>query len=126
MQEKVKRLEEQLRESHRNERARDETSAVKTIQKNYKYFFKYVKKQATVKASTGPLVAADGEVISDPQQICQTLRSHYEKVFSQPKEWHRIDDPEFFLNSTGQLPQLEDIHLQPRDIIEAIDTGGWS
>ncbi|KAK4319404.1 hypothetical protein Pmani_009655 [Petrolisthes manimaculis] len=121
MQDKVKRLEEQLKESHRNERARDETSAVKAIQKNYKYFFKYVKKQATVKAAIGPLVATDGEVISDPQQICQTLRSQYEKVFSQPKESHRIDDPEFFFNSTGQPPQLEDIDLQPKDIIEAIE-----
>ncbi|KAK4315377.1 hypothetical protein Pmani_013296 [Petrolisthes manimaculis] len=49
MQDKVKRLEEQLKKSHRNERARDETSAVKAIQKNYKYFFKYARNKPQLK-----------------------------------------------------------------------------
>ncbi|KAK3869824.1 hypothetical protein Pcinc_024896 [Petrolisthes cinctipes] len=69
MQDKVERLEEQLRKSHRCERARDETHAVGAIQTNYKYFFKYVKKRGTVNAAVGPLVNTDGEVINNPLQI---------------------------------------------------------
>lgn len=69
---------------------------LEAIQTNCKYFFKNVKRHATVTAAIGPLVAADGEIISDPQQICQTLRNQYKKVFSQPKERHRIDDSEIF------------------------------
>ncbi|KAK4296052.1 hypothetical protein Pmani_031435 [Petrolisthes manimaculis] len=66
MQDKVERLEEQLRKSHRSERTRDETYAVEAIQANYKYFFKYVKKRGSVNAAVGPLVNTDGEVINNP------------------------------------------------------------
>ncbi|KAK4314261.1 hypothetical protein Pmani_014415 [Petrolisthes manimaculis] len=72
MQDKVERLEEQLKKSHRCERTRDETHAVEAIQTNYKYFFKYVKKWGIVNAAVGPLVNTDGEVINNLHQISKT------------------------------------------------------
>ncbi|KAK4296243.1 hypothetical protein Pmani_031243 [Petrolisthes manimaculis] len=122
MQDKVERLEEQLRKSHRCERTRDETHAVEAIQTNYKYFFKYVKKLGTVNAAVGPLVNTDGEVINNPHQICETLKYQYENVFSQPKEAYRINDPDVSCNHRYWQPLvLDNINFQPSDIVEAIN-----
>lgn len=121
VQEKVAQLEEQLKESHRRERDREETAAVDAIKTNYKYFFKYVKNKATVKAAVGPLVNSAGRVMNSPEEISEALRNQYEEVFSKPLgNWAITDSNSFFNVGTGQQPMLEEIDLQRHEIVNAI------
>jgi hypothetical protein len=122
VQEKVKQLEEQLKESHRREREKEETFAVEAIKTNYKFFFKYVKNKATVKAAVGPLVVSSGQVISTPKEISEALKLQYESVFSRPLPNYRVVDLDSFFDadSDERQPILNNIDFQPCDVVAAI------
>lgn len=60
--------------SHSKQKHQEETNAVAAIKKNYKFFFKYVKKHTKIKATIGPLTDANGETIAKTKDLCEVLR----------------------------------------------------
>lgn len=104
--------------SHSKQKHQEETNAVAAMKKNYKYFFKYVKKHAKIKATIGPLTDAIGETIAKTEDICELLRQQYEGVYSAPKQDFIISEPDIFF-SVSSNPSLTSIDITTKDILDA-------
>ena len=117
MKAKIVKIEACLEASHRAERMQNEERAVESISINRKYFYKYARKHASIKAGVGPLISDEGNVISDTYQITEKLRHQYENVYSTPivlRESGEVHDDDGHLIST--------ISFSSADIINSIKT----
>ena len=111
---KVVELEEKLRESHREERRRDEERAVSVIKTNPKYFYKYARSKAVIKADVGPF-KGEHEDISDPHRKGEILMEQYKSVFSTPIATENIDVEE---QPIAEI--LDNIDFNSGDILKSI------
>lgn len=112
---KLEEVEERIKESHMEELKREENKAIDAIKLNSKFFFKYADKKKTMRAGIGPL-KKDGQLVSDPAEMSELLREHYETVFSAPLE-EEIDDV-----GAGLSHVLDNITFTPGDFVRMAQT----
>ena len=96
-----------------------EKKACEAIKDNFKYFFNYANKKRKVKSSVGPLQdALTKEMITDPQEMAESLADQYSAVFSTPKH----EPPNINSQAVSEPDSsLTDVLITPDDIIAAID-----
>ena len=100
MQDKISRIEAQLKASLDKERADEEHQAVTRVKTNPKYFFSYAKRKSTVATRIGPLKSDDGTLVQQPQEMADLLRKQYDKVFSVPDQSY--DDGSLVCHPNGE------------------------
>ncbi|KAK3896124.1 hypothetical protein Pcinc_000192 [Petrolisthes cinctipes] len=76
-------LESKLSTSHEREKNYAELRVVEAIQRNPKFFYKYVREKAKIKSTIGPLKVNE-ELVGDTGRVCEILRAQYDSVFSEP------------------------------------------
>ena len=111
--------EDQLKKSHDIERKTHERKAVAAIRRNPSYFYKYVKTRSTVKPSVGPLLS-NGQLVSSPSEVSQTLSCQYQSVFSTPKESSAVEDTREFFSTACDGPMLDNVEFDQTDIEAAM------
>lgn len=118
-QDNLKIIEQRLLSSHETEARMLEGRAIANIKSNPKYFFKYVKSKATVKAEIGPF-SVGLQMISDPIEKCDILRSQYEGAFSRPLYTEEQNTMEVV--SASHVPELmSDLEFGPEDFTASIE-----
>jgi len=118
---KIKLIESQLLDSYNNENELKETLAVSAIKTNPKYFYSYAKNKATIRAKIGPLVQ-DGNSVSEPRDIAETLNKQYQSAFSTPSTSHRVENVSNFFTVDSHEQQFHELNFSPENILEAIKT----
>lgn len=83
LNEQLKIIETKIKESHREQQEYEETMAVQSIEKKYKYFYTYGKKKMKSRTQIDPL-ERDGQLLESRIEMAEVLRGQYESVFSQP------------------------------------------
>ena len=84
------------------------------------FFYTYAKKNANVKAKNGPLIKNE-LIISDPKNIAQVLREHYDSAYNKPDENCLVDDPvTLFYTTNGKSPSLTNIDFERLDLVASI------
>ena len=110
-------LNEAIKDSVHEEEKSKESSAVKNIKDNPKFFYSYAKKKNKLKSTVGPLFNTLGELTHDPEEMSNILQNQYASVFSDPdskqKKRHKI---EFKLKSI-----LTNFEFTTKDLEKAID-----
>ena len=81
---KIYSIEEDLKSHYKTRRSKVEKEAINKIKKNPNAFYTYAKKFAKTFSGVGPLIDADGKVITDPKETAEALKRQYEEVFSKP------------------------------------------
>ena len=92
LQEELKNIENEILDSHNNERLHNEQQATSWIKSDSKFFFQYASKQSKLKKSIGPLTNKPGDLTHDNSDICDILQSQYLSVFTTPSTYHHIPD----------------------------------
>ena len=115
-------IEAKLRASHIESRLNEENKAIASIKKNSKYFFTYAKRYSKAPASIGPLTNSQGNLTTDPKEICELLREQYESVFSTPLSHSKVNDPSklFDTGNSDNNNVLSDIEFSEADLIAAM------
>ena len=119
-------LENQLCDSHLDEKRFKENDAVTKIQEDPNYFFRYDKKFSICKTDIGPLMHRDTNSLSnDKHEMCRLLVDQFTSVFTIPDPQQIITDPVSFFTyepNTGinKSLSLTDIMLNEDIINEAI------
>ena len=114
-------IESKLENLYNKRRSSQEKDAISKIKKNPRFFYSYAKKFSKTKCEIGPFIDEKGETITDPIQTSETLRKQYEKVFSDPKDSMKIDNPSEFFNAEFNGQNRTDVIFSHEDIKEAID-----
>ena len=114
--EKLRQLEENIKQSHRLELSKKENAAVETIASNPKYFFSYAKQNGTIRSDIGPLEKTDKSLTSDQSEMADILSLQYSSVFSKPKEPLQSSDVIFSDNA-----ELSDFEFGCKDFENAIN-----
>ena len=108
-----------LQKSLNEQVSTEEHKAMKSIKRNPKYFFSYVKKFAKVKSTVGPLQKEDEELTADPKEMANLLAKQYTKVFSRPED-SPVDPKVLFADDKDW--KLKDIKFSVEDFIEESNT----
>ena len=113
VQDLIDLLEMRLIESHREEKLREERTAIAAISENSSYFFKYAKNKSTIRAAIGPLRKGE-ELEGDPLKMSEMLRIQYESAFSCP-----LQDANVIVDQT-LIPEygIGNISVEPLDFLE--------
>lgn len=74
-------LKRRLIASHEKEKRYADLKAVESVKRNPKFFYKYAHEKAKIRCPIGPL-NVDGEMVGDPEWICEILWSQYDSVFN--------------------------------------------
>ena len=118
LQEKVMKIEEDIKKSVEAEYKRKENEAIEKIRQNPRAFYSYAKRFRKLKCKTGPLIDSNGNLQSDPKTMADILQQQYVKVFSNvdndpvsPEQ----NEPDLVNNT------ISDIEFSEDDIIKAID-----
>lgn len=121
------KIEEKLIQSYDNDRLRNEKTIVNGVKKNTKLFFKYAQRSRKTKDTIGPLKDSQGKLFSDPQNMCEILKTQFEKSFNKakndvevvldnPKE-NEISIDELFSDPNACFTQ---INITDEDVVSAI------
>jgi hypothetical protein len=97
---RVVELERQLTESHEAEAINEEVKAVDAISVNTKYFYTFARNKARTKSLIRPF-RVEGNIISEPNAMCEILKEQYESVFSKPTN----EDLDALLRDLLQSPE---------------------
>ena len=111
----IQQIDNDLIQSHNAEITRKEKTAVNKIKHDSKYFFNYAKSKSVIRSHVGPLKDTD-KLVSNPSEMSELLKSHFETVFSKPVN---SADIELLMNEAGPRC-LEDMDFSDQDIVEAI------
>ena len=121
--ENLKRKITTLQESKKNaifkESIRKENQAVLKIKKDPKFFYKYVKRFQKLPYSPNILLDPDGNIISNPKAIADTLQNQFCSVFSTPIQIQDIIIP--FETLIPDFPLSDNLDLTKNDFITAIN-----
>ena len=71
----LRNVEEELEESYKAQRLKEEKQAIKTIKRNPRYFYKYAKKFSKNNGDIAAFVKEDGELTDDAFEKSEILRS---------------------------------------------------
>ena len=110
LNEKLKKIEVNILNSHKEEKRKEEAKAVSAIKTNSKYFFNYAKKKQKVKARIGPLENEDGTWSTSNHDVAEKLRIQYEKSFSTPLQDKIITNPTEFFETRENESRTESIN----------------
>ena len=119
-------FEKQLCDSHLGEKRFEEYAAIRKIQEDPNYFFRYAKKFSMCKTDIGPRMnRATNSLSNDKHEMCRLLVDQFTSVFTIPDPQLIITDPvSFFAHkpNTGINKSLflTDVMLNEDIIIEAI------
>ena len=80
IQRKLDLIQQKIAESLQKEIAQGERKAIEAIKRNSKYFFTYANSKSKLKSTIGPFVKND-ELINDPQEKANILKTQFESVF---------------------------------------------
>ena len=117
---KIMGIEQQLKQSHINQRMQEENKAIIKIKRNPKFFYSYCKRYSKTKNCIGPLKDKEGNVITDPKLIADLLLKQYCHIFSVPQQSKTVNNPNgFFAEATGEA-QITDITITAEGIEKAI------
>ena len=119
--ETLARVELLLKSSYDTREAKLEAHALSKMTSDPKYFYKYAKSKAKIRARIGPLLASDGAHTSDPTKMAQLLSAQYSWVFSVPREV--VDDDfvtEVFPSVMSPHTVLSSIQFSEENIAKAI------
>ena len=117
---KIMSIEQQLKQSHINQRMQEENKAIIKIKRNPKFFYSYCKRYSKIKNRIGPLKDKEGNVITDPKLIADLLLKQYCRIFSVPQQSKTVNNPNgFFAEATGEA-QITDITITAEGIEKAI------
>ena len=119
LKEKLKHAEEELKQMSESKDLKMENAAYSKIKRNPKAFFAFAKKKQKTFGGIGSFLNENGVQIDESET--ETLRKAYEKVFSEPKEDAKIENPnEFFKDSPNEF-KIENIPLNEIEVKMAID-----
>ena len=118
----IEEIEIDIKKSHSAERLHNEHQAIEKITTNAKYFYSYANKSRKNREKIGPFInKVTKENISDPAEMAEVLQTQYCSVFSKSdinKVIENIED--FFHDDECELPALNDISFNVKDIEKAI------
>ena len=98
----LRKVEEELEESYKAQRLKEEKQAIKTIKRNPRYFYKYAKKFSKNNGDIAAFVKEDGELTDDAFEKSEILRKQYETVASIPREEYKVKENFFVENATDE------------------------
>ena len=98
----LRKIEEELDESYKAQRIKQEKDAIKNIKRNPRYFYKYAKKFSKNNGEIATFVKENGELTDDPGEKSEILRKQYESVASTPMEEFKVPDNFFTENDFEQ------------------------
>ena len=116
----ARQVEKELIKSYQQTQKESESKAVKSIQRNSKYFFSYAKKFSSVKSGIGPFIDATKDLVTNPIKMAKMLAEQYSSVYSIPKE-PLPEAKEIFSSTHTNNQWLHNISFDEEDIVEAID-----
>ena len=119
MEEKILKIESDIKLSLDRERATEEQKAAQAIQRNPKYFFKFAKSKSNVRTRIGPLEDEDGTVVQHPREMAALLKRQYDSVFSTPDPNYNVVDPGAFFGESLRDTQLAELELGRCDFVSA-------
>ena len=110
---KLRKIEEELDESYKAQRLKQEKEAIRCIKRNPRYFYKYAKKFSKNNGDIAAFVTKDGELTDDAFEKSEILRKQYESVASIPREENKVKE-DFFVDENvldlqsddGNQPQI--------------------
>ena len=103
---KIVNIEVQLMRSHENERQRNESKVILNTKRNTKAFFKYSKQFTKRKNNIGPLMNENGSKTDIPEEMCEILKTQYEKAFNKTPA-----DKEIKIDQANVLDNEKEIHI---------------
>ena len=101
------------------ERKNNENKAVQNIKNNSKYFYRFIRNNSQIKTQIGPLKVGDKN-ISDPVEVAETLKTHYESVFTAPRPHSSTNSSAPFNSSSFSSPSTENIRT-PEPLLSNLD-----
>ena len=119
LQEKVRELEEAIRQDIEEESRRKEEEAIRKIKNNPHAFYSFANSKRKQKCKIGPLIDSDGNLQSDPKVMADLLQKQYTKVFSEEED-NTPDNQDNTSSNTGKV--FSDIEFSENDIIKAINS----
>ena len=118
LQEKVMKIEEDIKKSVEAECKRKEDEAIEKIKLNPRAFYSYANRKRKLKCKIGPLIDSNGNLQSDPKTMADILQQQYVKVFSEEDN----DSDNHMQTETDSVNNtISDIEFSEHDIIKAID-----
>ena len=111
-------LEQELKSEYCALNEKEEEAALTNMKDNPKSFFSFAKTRQKTRARIGPFIdPSSGSPNPDPDFAASVLSDQYQSVFVQPRpEWLVDDAQEFFANSDGAGPSIQDIDFSESDI----------
>ena len=110
-------IEDQIKETIKNQQRLREEKAVESLKRNPSYFYSYAKRAAKSHSKVGPLFDKNNNLQSDHKVIADLLQQQYTGVFSDPNsENKKLPDLNIDCENT-----IEDIDFNRDDIISAIN-----
>ena len=104
----IQEIDQELLNSLKNERTKEEERAIENMKTNPKHFFSFARKYIKTKSTVGPFKIND-KLITDSETICQKLSEQYSSSFSIPDPSFSIDDSRvFFKPNQEHQCQLND------------------
>ena len=103
---KIVNLEVQLMRSHENERLRNEAKIILNTKRNTKAFYKYSKQFTKQKSTIGPLLNKHGVKTDSPEEMCEILKTQYEKAFNKTHA-----DMEIKIHQVNEIDKDKEIHI---------------
>lgn len=97
-QTEIQDLEQQLIQSHKRQRRKEEELIVTNIKDNPKFFFSYARKRLKGSTPIEPLVKDTGEVVSSPKEMTQMFQSQYDSVYTSPIKNKEVTDLVYFFH----------------------------
>ena len=110
-------IEDQIKETIKNQQRLREEKAVESLKRNPSYFYSYAKRAAKSHSKVGPLFDKNNNLQSDHKVIADLLQQQYTGVFSDPNsENKKLPDLNIDCENT-----IKDIDFNRDDIISAIN-----
>ena len=109
----IEEIEEELENSYKENRIKQENMAIKKLMKNPNFFYSYQRKFSKTNERMSGFITKDGEIISDPFEQSEMLRKQYQSVYSQPNE-ESVVGSDFFTRCENCESKI--VHECPEDV----------
>ena len=82
----LREVEEEIDNSYKERRSKEESDAIKTMKHNPKFFFSYAKRFSKTDSEIAAFEKEDGELTTDPADQAEILMKQYNSVASEPNK----------------------------------------
>ena len=118
LESKLSKIHEEIKSQIVNNSMKKEKSAISKIKSDPKFFYSYAKSRRKVKSSINQLFQEDGSITTHSKEMADILQNTFMKSFSDPKS-SKKKIPN--LKTVNFTDILDSIHLEIKDIVDAID-----